>query len=947
MHPRGGGHNAVSVNRRFLSDNLAALQQSGCPVPVARLSTADDGEVVLKDGEVVDVQVRTPDGLVRLDPGVRPVDDAARTLPPAAMTATLVTVVGAGAGYGVEALIARGYTGRIVVLEPSLVSYLAALSRRDWSPLIKAGRLRWLAGPDYDGWLDTWSWVTPGQAPAVAIHPVLGRARATDVRSALETLKKMVFNASANERARLQFGGRYLQHTLANLPHLLASRDVGELFGRCSGTPVVVLAAGPSLDVNLEQLRPVRERALMIAVDTALRPCLAAGLPPDLVVGVDPGEANLRHLAVGTVPATTSLVAEASLAPGSFEAFDGRVFTFRVGDHHPWPWLNGQGIERAQLRAWGSVLASALDLAVQIGGNPVVLLGADFAYTGGQPYCRNTAYEEDWARDRAAGYSLEVIWRQWIKNPIDVADTAGRPVQTTPHLVAFRDWIANYCRAAAGVSFVNGTGAGLLGSVPQMPVGELLAGYPDVDRQALLAARSDRRSDRLPESLEWWDGSTPPQPWTSWLAAVETPLGDLAAASVDVVPADAIAGVVRAMGVAGPSTDNEARARAVATYWNDVKAASPTAQIAAARRLVLGRPDCGSEAFYSAICVLLQRGDIEMATACLTEVLRSDFAGTFHLLLPLLAHARQRGGDIRTAHLLFAASERLQLLSGRNAWAREAALQVALARGLQLSATSMHGVSPRAEYEAFVAAVRAGMDGSSSGRARRPDFIVAGAGGCGALLLYDFLCTSSSVWARRPKELHFFSRLSELGLPFYDRFFEACPADLRCGEISPSYLDESNVELVQTDEPDPAAAIAEACPATRVVVILKDPAARAISLYETEAAAPDVTLEGLRRRHGDRPLVTGQFVVPLRRFVLELGRERVLVMTTADLMDPAALAGTLGEFLDIDRPAPSGLSIADRDMVVAQPRESVLYRELREYFTPSLRALEDEFGIVL
>lgn len=947
------GDNARDVNARVLTANLAALEQAGCPVRASHLAGADDGDVVLSGSAVIDVGLHTPDGLVRLDPATRPVAEAARTLPAAVGEASLVAVVGAGAGYAIDALLEQRYAGRIVVLEPSLASCLAALSRRDWTSLIATRRLRWLVGSEYDGWLDTWSWVTPGQAPAVVIHPVLGRLRGPDVRRALEIVKKMVFNASANERARLQFGARYLRHTLANLSHLAASRDVGELFGRFAGVPVVVLAAGPSLDRNVEELRPLRGRALVIAVDTALRPCIAAGLAPDLVVGVDPGEVNLRHLAVGAAPEQTHLVAEPSLAPGSFEPFGERVFTFRVGDHDPWPWLVAQGVDRSPLRAWGSVLASALDLAVKVGGDPVILLGADFAYTGGQPYCRNTAYEADWARDQAEGHSLEVIWRQWIKDAIEAIDMTGRLVRTTPHLIAFRDWIANYCRGVSGVTFINGTGAGLLGELQQMPVGDVLAGRGAVDVARLIDAR-DPEIDRLPDSLMWWDEAIPPQPWTAWTGSTTNTMADLLAAGGSTMRPDMVIGIAGAAGVLGGVSASTAaeQADAAAAYWSQVNAPSASVQVAAARRVMFGPMERTSEVFYSAICVLLRHADAEVATACLTEALRADFAGSFRMLLPLLAHACQRTGDIRSAQLLFAACQRLGLLSGRNAWASDAARETTLARALQLAARKDHGPGPQAEYRGFVAAVTASA--AANGRPalppdsplRLPDFIVAGAGGCGGVLLYDWLCTSPSVWARRPKELHFFSNLPELGARFYAQFFEDCPRGLICGEVSASYLAASDRELAHGGR-DVAADIAAACPAARVIVIVKDPAARALSLYGPDVAAGAATLADLRSRRGDRPLDTGKYVVPLRRLAVAVGRDRLLVLATTALMDAPTVASRLSSFLDIVAPDASLLPTAERDRVIGPQPSGRLYDELREYYAPTLIELEAEFGVSL
>jgi hypothetical protein len=952
------------VNDRFLVGNLTALHHARSPVSLARLQGVEDGELVVDDDAVVDVQLRGPAGPVRLDPGVRPMEAAAQSLPPTALQASLVVMAGAGVGYAIEALIARGYAGRIVVLEPSPVSCLAALSRRDWTSLIAADRLRWLVGPDYAGWLDTWSWVTPGHTPAVVIHPVLGRLRTQDVRHALETLKKMVFNASANERARLQFAGPYLRHTLTNLPHLLASRDAGTLFGRFRRAPVAVLAAGPSLDRNLEELRPVRERALVIAVDTALRPCLAAGLAPDLVVGVDPGERNLRHLAVGSTPERTHLVAEPSLAPGSFDAFDGRVFTFAVGDHDPWPWLRAQGVDRAQLRAWGSVLASTLDLAVQIGGDPIVLLGADFAYTGGQPYCRNTTYEEDWTRGQREGYPLDVIWREWIRGAIETTDMHGRQVPTTPHLIAFRDWVADYCRTQSRTTIVNGTGAGLLESVPQVHVAALLDGREPVDRSPLTA--TDRGGSALP-SMAWWDGRTPPEPWTSWAARAGEPLEDVIASARDLLPPYVTTALDRYATLRRQQEATTDERPLIAAYWRQVSEGTPSEQIDAARRLIAAPIARTSEGFYSAVCVLLKHGDVDWARAQLEEALQADFDGSYRLLLPLCAHACERTRDVKAAHLLYGVCDRLGLLSGRNAWALERAHQSIASRALHQvrhirEGRDDAGIAARALYEDFLASSEskdgANIDASIRGALRLPDFIVAGSAHSGSSLLYDFIASSPDVWARRPTEIHYFSRLIAYGLPFYARFFEGCPTDLRCGEASPSYLDVSSPGYPVHLRRDTAALIAAACPTTRVLVILRDPAARAMSLYAEGTGADlaagadtgartieDASLDDLQSyRHG-AGLVSGHFVASLRSFAARLGPERLLVLTTQDLARPVELARRLGGFLDVAPPAAS--TLPQFDWHREQARAPRLHQALREYYADSLSSLQHEFGVSL
>ena len=224
-----------------------------------------------------------------------------------------------------------------------------------------------------------------------------------------------------------------------------------------------MVGAGPSLDRNIRDLQKMDGRVLLIAVDTALRPLLAAGIVPQIVVSVDPSELNARHLRDIADRRGSWLVAEASIDPAVFPPYAGRTFTFNVSQHQPWPWLSAHGLGRGTLRAWGSVLTTAFDLAIRAGCDPIVFAGADLAYSGGLQYCRNTTYEDKW-RDfptdaaRAALFKTYLAERPHLTQP----DVHGGAVTTTPHFVQFRDWIVSRANEAADRRIVNATGGGIL-----------------------------------------------------------------------------------------------------------------------------------------------------------------------------------------------------------------------------------------------------------------------------------------------------------------------------------------------------------------------------------------------------------------------------------------------------------------------------------------------------
>jgi hypothetical protein len=414
-----------------------------------------------------------------------------------------VVAVGLGMGYVLDAIERRAPHTRVLAVEPQPALARVLLQSRDWRRWIAAGRLNVIWGPDWRGATDAWRILGDAAVePPVLVNPVLAREWPADIAEARSVASRIAFGARANLNARKENAGRYLLNTLRNAPALACEGDVAGLFGRFEQVPAVLAAAGPSLDSNIEVLERVVDRVVLIAADTALRPLLSAGIEPHLVVGLDPSETNGRHLVDLPELPNTWLVAEGSLDPEALPAFAGRIFGFQVSDHHPWPWLRSVGFARDRLRAWGSVLTSAFDLALKAGCDPIVFVGADLAYTGGQPYCRGTTFEDDWARWVVAGWSVTDLWRGSIdsRGPVSVPGIEGRAVETAPHLLAFREWIVEQVAANPTRSFVNATGAGVLSGE-----GLRLASLLELEARE----RLDRRvlGDRLQRA---WHGARPP-----------------------------------------------------------------------------------------------------------------------------------------------------------------------------------------------------------------------------------------------------------------------------------------------------------------------------------------------------------------------------------------------------------------------------------------------------
>jgi hypothetical protein len=458
----------------------------------------------------------------------RPLDEARAwigSVADAARRASAVCVIGAGAGWVIDALEELPGDVRMLVVEPEPAIGAVMLDRRDYRDLIEAGRLLVISGPEFDGAADAWRVLGRLAAePPRLVHPVIAVARREETIAAARIAQKAISGALANERARRLFAAPYLLNTLRNVPAIARESDAGALAGLHRGAPIVVAGAGPSLNRNLEAFRPYRDRAVFIAADTALKPSLAAGLAPDFVVAVDPGAPNARHL-THLPPCDTALVAEPSVQSESLDAFAGRTFLFRVAAHQPWPWLGAAGVAMTTLRAWGSVVVTAFDLAVAMGGDPIVFIGADLAYTGDQTYCRGTVYEEDWALRVAQGEPIEEVWRRDMeRRPIVTETLAGESIATAPHLTQFRDALLHAARTASA-RVVNATGAGILRgeAIEAATLEDIFA------RRPALPCRARPRRPLDPEVVanvrqavrDLQSGAAVPDEWSSILAGHE------------------------------------------------------------------------------------------------------------------------------------------------------------------------------------------------------------------------------------------------------------------------------------------------------------------------------------------------------------------------------------------------------------------------------------------
>lgn len=324
-----------------------------------------------------------------LNSGYDPIGEARRlaaSLPPEADTAI---VFGFGLGYAAEA--ALGSLGRVLVCEADPEILAACLGGRDLRPLLADERLGFIVGGEPEAVIAALDEIGARHIGILGLKAVEAAFSSWYAR-ARAACDRFTAKEGINENTLRRFGKLWVRNLARNLPLIGELPGTASLEGLFAGLPAIVLAAGPSLDLILPRLAELRENALLVCVDTALRSVLKAGLEPDFLLVVDPQYWNWRHLE-GLAAPSSILVSESAAWPAVFR-FPCRA-AFLCSSLFPLGKAIEEGVgEKGKLGAGGSVATTAWDFARVLGASTVYMAGLDLGFPRGETHARASLFEQ-------------------------------------------------------------------------------------------------------------------------------------------------------------------------------------------------------------------------------------------------------------------------------------------------------------------------------------------------------------------------------------------------------------------------------------------------------------------------------------------------------------------------------------------------------------------------
>lgn len=306
-------------------------------------------------------------------------------------------ILGCGLGYELINFCKDSKQSKILLLEPDPAHFFAALCFLDWTSVFEVEKLVIALACPIDQIIPLCENLS-GKNQSCKIDYVLNPAfvkHNEDYFSSVKTLlDRNIRKNQINENTLKKFGKLWERNARMNAKYAALCDGVETLRNsfKNDSRPWLLVAAGPSLEKVLPKMKELKEKSIIICVDTALRAMLKIGVEPDFIVLTDPQFWAYMHIA-GLKSPSSILIADAVSYPAVFRFSCKKIYM----SFSPFPLsedlkkcFEGKGL----LESGGSVATVAWSFAVMAGAKKIFTAGLDLSFPKKQTHIKGSTFEQ-------------------------------------------------------------------------------------------------------------------------------------------------------------------------------------------------------------------------------------------------------------------------------------------------------------------------------------------------------------------------------------------------------------------------------------------------------------------------------------------------------------------------------------------------------------------------
>ncbi len=349
-----------------------------------------------------------------------------------------------GLAYSVNAFARQFPKSILVLIEPDIKHFLLSMSFTDWTDAFHCNSLILLINATTPEVMNILNKI--GIDKCFFYSVAAQTKHAEKYFSSLEELKvRNIQKKNINDRTLEKFSVLWLKNTCKNIDYIAKLSGIKKLQNTAKDKTAVILAAGPSLNKILPYLDKIRNKAILICVDTALKTVLKTKTFPHYVVLTDPQYWNARHIQ-GLETTESILLTEIAAWPGVF-SFKCKSILLTSSQYPVGKYIEAKTDDKGKLDAGGTVASTAFEFAHFLGCAEIYIAGLDLGFPEKQTHAKGCQFEENVFRNSSRFNTSECFNAKALLGayPFISKNYQGNDILTDKRMSMYAWWFESKC----------------------------------------------------------------------------------------------------------------------------------------------------------------------------------------------------------------------------------------------------------------------------------------------------------------------------------------------------------------------------------------------------------------------------------------------------------------------------------------------------------------------
>lgn len=408
----------------------------------------------------------------------------------------LVFIFGIGAGYLINAF--KKLNINIAVIEPSIKFFNLLIDNFKLDKILEDNITFFIGGDDIE---DIEKFISLTNTKKVKFfitrsYATLFNEEALFYQSkVLSIVDKKIININTISR----FDKLWAYNIASNVAKISTHYGVNKFFYKYKNIPAIIVSAGPSLEKNIRKLKEIKNKALIIAVDTAMKPLFSHNISPHFIITIDPQKKNSKYFRNVNFKESV-LIAESSVDKEAIDSFNGAIYFINSIFPLAKYFMEELG-DRGDITTGGSVSTAAYDFAIRIGANPIIMVGLDLSFPNYQTHIKGSYHEENFFTEiyKLDSYDSRIYKVLIAGNLREEKNIYNEKVWTDSRFDMYKNWYEEQCEINNKIKFYNATEGGIIiNGMENIKLEELIEKFNDIE---INIYKDDRNIERKNEIL--------------------------------------------------------------------------------------------------------------------------------------------------------------------------------------------------------------------------------------------------------------------------------------------------------------------------------------------------------------------------------------------------------------------------------------------------------------